>query len=124
VSFKLNEGGTLSISFNKSNFSVHTLPPDEFPVLPRIKEGRTLSLDSKTLVSMIRQTIFAVSSNEDKHVLNGVLIEIGKSAAAGDDSNFRLISTDGYRLARRGEKIKLKEDLKGKVRSYEGGRNG
>ena len=115
VRFKLNEGGTLSISFNKSNFSVHTLPPDEFPVLPRIKEGRTLSLDSKMLVSMIRQTIFAVSSNEDKHVLNGVLIEIGKSPMAGDESNFRLISTDGYRLAKRGEKVKFKEDVKGKV---------
>jgi DNA polymerase-3 subunit beta len=115
VGFKLNEGGTLSISFNKSNFSVHTLPPDEFPVLPRIKEGRTLSLDSKIFVSMIRQTIFAVSANEDKHVLNGVLIEIGKSPMAQDESNFRLISTDGYRLAKRGERVKFKEDLKVKV---------
>jgi len=30
----------LKISFDKSNFNVYTLPPDEFPVLPKIKEGK------------------------------------------------------------------------------------
>ncbi|MFH1347670.1 MAG: DNA polymerase III subunit beta [Candidatus Margulisiibacteriota bacterium] len=115
VTFKLTEKGTIKISFGQSNFNVHTLPPDEFPVLSKVKEGKSLALDAELFGSMIRQTIFSVSSSEDKYVLTGVLLDFGKSPHSGDDSNFRMISTDGYRLAKRGEKIKIKEDVKGKV---------
>ncbi|MBU0672058.1 MAG: DNA polymerase III subunit beta [Candidatus Margulisbacteria bacterium] len=115
VSFKLTEKGTIRISYAKSQFNVHTLPPDEFPVLPKVKDGKSLTISGEIFVSMIRQTIFAVSSSEDKYVLTGVLLDFGKSSTSGDSSNFRMISTDGYRLAKRAEKIKLKDDVKGKV---------
>lgn len=115
VGFKLTEKGTIKISFDQSNFNVHTLPPDEFPVLPKVKEGKTVSVDAKLFASMVKQAIFSVSTSEDKYVLTGVLVEFGKGSMAGDTSNFRMISTDGYRLAKRGEKIKLKDDIKGKV---------
>jgi len=115
VGFKLTEKGTIKISFDQSNFNVHTLPPDEFPVLPKVKEGKTVSVDAKLFASMVKQSIFSVSTSEDKYVLTGVLLEFGKGSMAGDSSNFRMISTDGYRLAKRGEKIKLKDDIKGKV---------
>lgn len=115
VTFKLTEKGTIKISFGQSNFNVHTLPPDEFPVLPKVKEGKSLAVPAELFASMIRQTIFSVSLSEDKYVLTGVLLDFGKSSHAGDTSNFRMISTDGYRLAKRGEKIKMKDDVKGKV---------
>ncbi len=106
VGFKLSEKGTIKVSYDQSHFSVHTLPPDEFPVLPKVKAGKSFTIDAETVSSMIKQTIFAVSSNEEKHVLTGVLLEVGKGAMAGDTSNIRMVSTDGYRLAKRGEKIK------------------
>jgi len=106
VGFKLSEKGTIKISYERSHFNVHTLPPDEFPVLPKVKEGKTFSVDPKAFGSMVRQTIFSVSSSEEKYVLTGVLMEVGKGAQGGDDSNIRLVATDGYRLAKRGEKIK------------------
>jgi DNA polymerase III subunit beta len=115
VTFKMTEKGTMRISFGQSNFHVHTLPPDEFPVLPKVKEGKSLTVNAEVLAEMIRQTIFAVSASEDKYVLTGVLMEFGKSAVAGEETNFRLVATDGYRLAKRGEKIKLKEEVKGRV---------
>ncbi len=107
VGFKLSEKGTVRISYDQSHFNVHTLPPDEFPVLPRVKEGKSFSVDPKILASMIKQTIFAVSSSEEKYLLTGVLLEVGKASQAGDQSNLRLVATDGYRLAKRGESIKL-----------------
>lgn len=106
VGFKLSEKGTIKISYERSHFNVHTLPPDEFPVLPKVKEGKTFSVDPKVFASMVRQTIFSVSGSEEKYVLTGVLLEVGKGSQAGDDSNIRLVATDGYRLAKRGEKIK------------------
>jgi DNA polymerase-3 subunit beta len=35
------------------------------------------------------------------------LLEAGKNSLAGDTSNLRMVATDGYRLAKRGQKIKL-----------------
>ena len=107
VIFKLSEKGTVKISYEQSHFNIHTLPPDEFPAIPRVKAGKTFSIDPKVFVSLIKQTLFAVSSSEEKYVLTGVLLEVGKSALAGDSSNIRMVATDGYRLAKRGEKIKI-----------------
>ncbi len=105
VNFKVSEKGVVKISYNESNLNVRGLPSDEFPMLPKIKEGRSYSIDPKVFSSMVEQTIFAVSTSEEKYVLNGVLIEIGRGEMQGDTSNIRMVATDGYRLARRGEKI-------------------
>ncbi|MFC1571719.1 DNA polymerase III subunit beta [Candidatus Margulisiibacteriota bacterium] len=115
VGFALADKGIMKISYAQSNFTVHTLPADEFPVLPKAKAGQTFAVDGSLLASMIKQTIFSVSLSEDKYVLTGVLLEIGKSPVTADASNFRMISTDGYRLAKRGEKIKVKADAKATV---------
>jgi len=109
VGIKLNENGRVRISYGQSHLNVHTLPPDEFPMLPKVKEEKSFSIDPKPFALMIRQTIFAVSSNEDKYILTGVLLENGKSGLAGDTSNIRMVATDGYRMAKRGEKIKTEK---------------
>jgi DNA polymerase-3 subunit beta len=115
IAFKMTERGVLKISFSQSNFQVHTLPPDEFPALAKVKEGKLISLETNVFAEMIKQTIFAVSTSEDKYVLTGVLMEFGKSQTPGDETNFRLVATDGYRLAKIGERIKSKDEVKGKV---------
>jgi DNA polymerase-3 subunit beta len=107
IGFKLGENGRVRVSYGLSSFTINSLPPDEFPSLPKVKGGKSFSLLSEVLTSMIRQTIFACSSGEEKQVLTGVLVELGKSPLAADSSNLRLVATDGYRLARRGEKVDL-----------------
>lgn len=109
IGFKLNEKGTMKISYDSSCFTVHTLPPDEFPNLPKIKEGKMFSVEAQVIGALIRKTIFAVSNSEDKYILNGVLLEIGKSA---DNLNIRMVSTDGYRLAKASGKIKCEKEEK------------
>ncbi|MFA4967244.1 MAG: DNA polymerase III subunit beta [Candidatus Margulisiibacteriota bacterium] len=103
VSFKLKDKGLINLAYKKSVFNIHGLPADEFPQLPKVKEAKTINIEAKTLSEMIEQTIFSASTSEEKFVLNGILVETGKSE--GDSSNIRLIATDGYRLAKRGEKI-------------------
>ena len=104
VGFKLGENGIVRIAYDQSHFNLHSLPPDEFPMLPKVKDGKSFSLEADVFASMIKQTIFAVSNSEEKYVLTGVLLEFGKSNQPGDNSNFRMVATDGYRLAKRGEK--------------------
>lgn len=101
ITFKLKEKGVISINYKKSNINIHGLPADEFPQLPHIKEGKSFNLETKLFAEMIEHTIFASSNSEDKHVLNGILMEIGKQ----DTTNLRMVATDGYRLAKRAEKI-------------------
>ncbi|MBI5078873.1 DNA polymerase III subunit beta, partial [Candidatus Saganbacteria bacterium] len=105
IGFKLAESGMMQISYKQSCFNIHSLPPEEFPALPKVKDGKTFSIPAEVFASMIRQTVFAVSASEDKHVLSGVLFEVGKGDSTGESSNFRLVATDGYRLAKRGEKV-------------------
>jgi DNA polymerase-3 subunit beta len=100
ITFKLKDKGVISINYKKSNINIHGLPADEFPQLPHIKEGKSINLEAKMFAEMIEHTIFASSNSEDKHVLNGILMEIGKQEA----SNIRMVATDGYRLAKRAEK--------------------
>ena len=103
VGLKLNENGNVRINYNQSHFNIHSLPPDEFPALPKVKDGKSFSVDAETFINMIKQTIFAVSGSEEKYVLTGVLLEIGRGGS--EPSNLRLVATDGYRLAKRGEKV-------------------
>ena len=114
ISFIMGEEGRIRISYGESHFNIHSLPPDEFPVLPKVKGQTEFSIGPEIFASMIRQTIFSVSESEDKYVLTGGLLEYGKGAT-GDSSTIRLIATDGYRLAKRAEKIKLEGIKPGKV---------
>ncbi len=102
VNLKKNDKGVIKISYKQSHFNINSLSPDEFPVLPKVKEVNALTINPKTFVEMAKQTMFSVSSSEDKYILNGVLLETGKTGIAGDESNIRMIATDGFRLAKRG----------------------
>ncbi|MCX5750259.1 MAG: DNA polymerase III subunit beta [Candidatus Saganbacteria bacterium] len=106
IDFKVSEKGMIKVSYSQSHFSIHGLPPDEFPTLPKIKEEKVVTIGCGIFLNMIKKTIFSVSTSEDKYVLNGVLLEVGRSGVSGDNSNVRLVATDGYRLAKIGEKIK------------------
>jgi DNA polymerase-3 subunit beta len=115
IDFKVSEKGIIKVSYDQSHFSIHGLPTDEFPVLPKIKEERVITVGSGQFLGMIKKTIFAVSTSEDKYVLNGVLLEIGRSGVSGDNSNIRLVATDGYRLAKVGERVKDVPNVEAKI---------
>jgi DNA polymerase III subunit beta len=104
ISIKTMDKGVVKISYKQSNFNINGLSPDEFPTLPKVKEGKSFNIESKVFSEMIDQTVFSVSLSEDKYVLSGVLMEFGKGQMAGDSSNVRMVSTDGYRLSKRGTK--------------------
>lgn len=103
ISFKLKEKGLININYKKSNFNIHGLPSDEFPQIAKVKETKAFSVEGKVLIEMIGQTVFSASSTEEKHVLNGILIETGK--IPNESTTLRMVATDGYRLAKSGAKV-------------------
>jgi DNA polymerase-3 subunit beta len=65
--------------------------PDEYPNIPIIK-GKQIIISSKQLRDLITKTYFAVSKEETRYVLNGILMELEKN-------RIRFVASDGKRLA-------------------------
>ncbi len=81
-------------------FKLMGLPKDEFPKFPEFKDKEVIKIAQGLLKEMFRLTTFAVSHEESRYVLNGVLLEI-----AGDV--IRIVATDGRRLAKAEKKLSL-----------------
>lgn len=87
-----------TIKSGNSKFSIIGIPKEDYPELPKIDSHSQIKLSSNTLKSMIRQTIFAVADTDEKPINTGTLFDI-------KDGEINLVSVDGYRLAKRTEKI-------------------
>jgi len=94
---------TLNITSGFYSANLVGLPASEFPVVPMLKEEKTLSFLSEEFLKGISQTIFAASQDEGRPVLTGVLFQF-----KGED--LVLVATDGYRLSFK--KMKSDKNLK------------
>lgn len=92
VKLQLEGAGQLKITNQNSKFHVHSLPADEFPKFPTIENPQTLKISNKDFKNLIKRTIMAVSNDETKQVLNGILFDFGSQSLS-------CVATDGYRLA-------------------------
>jgi DNA polymerase-3 subunit beta len=70
----------------------------EFPALPQFKTTEETTIDVSTLKKIIHRTLFAVSTDELRPAMMGVLFQ-----SAG--SELRAVSTDGHRLVKVQHKI-------------------
>jgi DNA polymerase-3 subunit beta len=86
----------------KSDYTILSLPAEDFPVVPEVTEGTDLTLPQATLKEMLRLTTFAASKEETRSILMGVLFE-----ARGD--SLTLVATDTHRLA--WKKAQLSEEV-------------
>jgi DNA polymerase-3 subunit beta len=102
-----SEGDTkVRITCENIKFEILGLPASDFPVMPQNNGEVVARIDAGTLRTMIRQTSFAVSTDETRPFLTGVYFVI-------DERDSRLVATDGGRLALR--KAKLAGTTKNKV---------
>ena len=73
-------------------FKLMGIAKEEFPKLPTFNNKEFISMSQARLKKMLEMSFFAVSRDETRYVLNGVLIEI-------KENNIKTIATDGRRLA-------------------------
>lgn len=92
VDISSTEKHIVTLRCGKSIFKLNGLPKDEFPILPAVKSEKGFNVPQSMLQDMIRKTIFAVSLDETRYVLNGILLSV-------EQSTLRMVSTDGHRLA-------------------------
>jgi DNA polymerase-3 subunit beta len=80
------------ITCGTASFNVRTLSPEDFPKFPEVHAEKTATIPTETLVSIVRQVSKAVSRDETRPILTGVLTVI-------DADSVRMVATDSYRLA-------------------------
>ncbi|HJU76166.1 MAG TPA: DNA polymerase III subunit beta [Gemmatimonadaceae bacterium] len=83
----------LNVECGQSKFRLLGLPKDEFPAFPPVVFGNRAAVQSADLHRLISHTAFAVSVEESRPILNGVLWEFGQSVQ-------RMVATNGHRLAK------------------------
>ena len=89
--------GRLAIEAGRSNFSLATLPKEDFPVMASSEYAANFSIKSEVLRRLFDKTKFAISTEETRYYLNGVYMHV---ADADGGKMLRCVATDGHRLAR------------------------
>ena len=79
VSLSVKKNNMVWIECGKSLFKIIGLPKEEFPQLPELKNKNFIPLQQKTLKRMLEMVSFAISRDETRYVLNGVLFIIKPS---------------------------------------------
>ncbi len=98
IYIEVSDNMTTTIKCQKSVYNIIGLNPVEFPELPEVRETASLVINGDVLKSMLRQTIYAVSTRTEKPVLTGALFDISESFLT-------VAALDGFRLAIRKEKV-------------------
>lgn len=89
--------GRLQVSAGRSNFSLATLPKEDFPVMASSEYSANFAAPAKTLRRLFDKAKFAISTEETRYYLNGVYMHV---AEADGVRVLRCVATDGHRLAR------------------------
>ncbi|MFS2316311.1 DNA polymerase III subunit beta [Maricaulis sp. D1M11] len=97
VTLEINGGDPrLTLSAGRSNFSLPSLPPGDFPVMPTEDLEHRFSLEASELARLIDKTRFAISTEETRFYLNGIHLH---AADTDGRKTLRAVATDGVRLA-------------------------
>ncbi len=89
--------GRLTVEAGRSNFSLATLPKEDFPVMASSEYASNFSAPAPVLRRLFDKSKFAISTEETRYYLNGVYMHV---ADADGGKVLRCVATDGHRLAR------------------------
>lgn len=81
-----------TIKSGLSVFRINGLAESEFPPMPTFAGAKEFTLTQKDLRDALRKTSYAISVDETRYVLNGIL-------AAFKEDKLTMVATDGRRLA-------------------------
>ena len=98
VSISADENLNVTVKCGRSEFNFIGISPADFPEMPAVDGVNNITVPQNILRSMINQTIFSVATSDARPIYTGTLFEIREDVLT-------LVSVDGYRLAKRSEKI-------------------
>ncbi|MCL2144028.1 MAG: DNA polymerase III subunit beta [Endomicrobia bacterium] len=104
IEINADETNQINIKSGKSKFILMGISKTEYPVIPEFPKENNFTVKKDIFASMLRKTVFAVSKDSQRYVLNGVYFII-------EEDILKMVATDGRRLAyitNEGMKTKIK----------------
>jgi DNA polymerase III subunit beta len=92
LTLKVGDNAGVSLRCGSVSYKLVGLAPDDFPPVVPAAPTAWITLEAGTLRDMLARTSFAISHDESRYALNGVLFAV-------HDKELRLVATDGHRLA-------------------------
>ncbi len=83
----------MQITTSTGQYKISGIPADEFPRIAKYNSAKEIRIPSGDFIKMVRKTAFAVSMDESRPALNGILWQ-----TSGD--KMVMVATDGHRLAK------------------------
>lgn len=99
VEIRTSPGPVVEILCARTRFEIQGFSPSDFPEVPSSEGEEICAVDSQTLRTLIRSTIFAASTDETRPFLTGTYLVVR-------DGELVAVATDGGRLALRRARIK------------------
>tara|TARA_B100000029_G_scaffold515454_1_gene622454 strand:- start:2665 stop:3777 length:1113 start_codon:yes stop_codon:yes gene_type:complete len=93
VTLSVDDKNRVKITTDTGEYDLMAKPADEFPAVPDTTKSQSVIVSGEMLKSIIGATSFAVSKDELKPALTGVLFRFGGIGITA-------VSTDGHRLVR------------------------
>lgn len=103
ISFESNEKLLTVIRCNDVEFTILGLSSDDYPEIPVINDDKSFSVTQEMFQSLVGQTLFAVSLNDQNPIYTGSLFDVS-------DRCLSVVSMDRCRLAIRKEQLELSSD--------------
>lgn len=92
VLIEVDSKNVATIRSGPSFFRIIGLPHAEYPSLPSLAEARIFTIRQADLKDGLRKTSYAISTDETRYVLNGILCSF-------KENKLTMVATDGRRLA-------------------------
>ena len=93
LTIEVDDKNKATISTDLGQYDLMAKRPDEFPKTPEQKSPTSIKVPGKTLKHIIDSTSFAISRDELKPALTGVLLQLKEDKTVA-------VSTDGHRLVK------------------------
>jgi len=87
------------LTVGRDRFEVLGQESSDFPEIPSMGEGSTLSVGAADLAKMIDRTVFAAAREQGRYAINGVYLQCKEKV-------LEMVATDGRRLAYSKKKLK------------------
>jgi len=89
-------GDSFEVRGGKSRTKIKGLPASEFPLVPQVSKDKSFRVPAADFRRAASKVIFAVSANESRPEISGVLLRFEPQGPAG---RLTMAATDSYRLA-------------------------
>ncbi len=80
------------LTCGRASFKLAGMPAEEYPPLPSYDAAQAMKLPPGVVGDMVAKTLYSVSTDESRLVLNGVLLNL-------EEKTLEMVATDGHRLA-------------------------